>query len=74
MIKVGDLFRLDSVNGKTYQIEVVNVNMCRPPEMFYACDLKTDGEPSYYECEGDYYFCGDDILDKCIKIKEKIYT
>ncbi|MBQ2856479.1 MAG: hypothetical protein IJE78_05015 [Bacteroidaceae bacterium] len=64
----GDKFILNSVNGRTYELEVVNVNICRPPDMIYACNIRTEGEPSYYECEGDYYFCGDEVLYKCTKV------
>jgi len=67
LAKTGDKFEMDSINGHHYTIEIINVNECRPPEMIYACDIWMDNDPkaSYYLQEGNYYFCGDEILLKC---------
>jgi len=64
MAKVGDKFILHSENGMDYKIEIVNVNYCREPSMFYACDV-TDGNGITSD---DVIFCGDDLIAKCEKV------
>lgn len=65
--KEGDILYLNSVDGNTYKIEVVSVNSCRPPEMKYAIDVTNPAGNSYYTVYGDFYFCGQDFIDKCVK-------
>ena len=65
LVKKGDIFELDSVNGHHYTMEIINVNELRPPEMIYACDIWMDNnrDANYYNQTGDYYFCGiNDLL------------
>ena len=47
MAKNGDRFILHSENGLDYDIEVVNVNPYRPPDMQYAIDVFLNGESVY---------------------------
>ena len=72
-VSEGDKFELDSINGHHYTIEIVNVNQWRPPQMIYACDIWMDNDPkaSYFLENGDYYFCGDEILLQCKKVGEE---
>ena len=70
MINEGDKCILHSSNGMDYTIEIINVNYFRPPEMIYACDIIDGNGLGYYETYGDWYFCGDDFIDKCEKINE----
>lgn len=65
MYKVGDKFILHSQNGKDYDIEIVNINPCRPIEDVYGVDIYCEGE--YY---GDVYFCDEFFLDKCQLIQD----
>lgn len=67
MVHKGDKYTLRSSNGMNYKIEIINVNSCRPPDMIYACDIIDANGVSYYEAEGDWYFCDDDFLAKCDK-------
>ncbi len=60
MYKEGDKLVLHSVNGETYDIEIISINEFRPPEEKYGVDMYCKGE--YY---GDVYFCGEAFLDKC---------
>lgn len=52
-VKVGDRFILHSTNGLDYEIEVVNVNMYRPPDQIYAIDVWLNGQAIY----DDLVFC-----------------
>lgn len=70
MVNKGDKYVLHSSNGMDYKVEVVNVNYCRPPEVFYACELIDGNGVSYYEAKSDWYFCGDDFLEKCKKVNK----
>ena len=65
LAKVNDHFVLHSSNGLDYQVYIHNVNDYRPPEMLYACDIVDPEGTQYYEAAGDWYFCGQDFIDKC---------
>ena len=65
LAKVNDHFVLHSSNGLDYQVYIHNVNDYRPPEMLYACDIVDPEGKHYYEAAGDWYFCGQDFIDKC---------
>ena len=56
---------LHSSNGLDYRILVENINDCRPPEMIYAIDVIDPNGNSYYMTSGDWYFCGQEFIDKC---------
>jgi len=60
-VKVGDRFILHSTNGLDYDIEVVNVNMYRPPDMIYAIDMWHNGQ----EVNDDVIFVGDEFIGMC---------
>lgn len=64
MAKVGDKYILHSSNGMDYDIEIVNVNNMREPDMKYGADVY-DGNGVY---AGDVMFFGDDFLNKCEKV------
>lgn len=70
-IKVGDRLILNSSNGMTYKVIVENVNEFRPPEMKYAVDVIDENGNSYYNQQGDLFFCGDDFIEKCVFSDEK---
>ena len=70
MVNEGDKYTLHSINGMDYTVEIINVNYCRPPEMFYACDVIDGNGVSFYETQGDWFFCGDDLIDKCERTNE----
>lgn len=54
-IKVGNVFILDSEDGKQYEVVVINVNHFREPNMQYACDVYLDG----VHYGDDFIFVGD---------------
>ena len=58
-IKVGDVFILDSANGKQYEVVVVNVNPYRELNMQYACDV---------------YLNGINIGDDCVFVGDKFFN
>ena len=58
--KIGDKLILHSMDGKDYEIEIVNINEYRPPEQKYGVDMYCNGV--YY---GDIYFCDEEFLNKC---------
>ena len=58
---------LDSENGMRYTVEVISVNDFREPSMKYAIDLVDCNGVRYSDCYGDYYFVGQDFIDKCYK-------
>ena len=58
-IKVGDKFILHSTDGNDYDIKVINVNLCREPDMKYALDVRFNGEP----ISNDVFFKGDDFFE-----------
>ena len=60
-VEVGDRFILHSMNGLDYDIEVVNVNMCRPPDQIYAIDMWLNDQAVY----NDVVFVGDEFIEKC---------
>ena len=65
-VKVGDKYIFHSVNGKNYNIKIINISDYRPPDMKYAIDISSD-ENDYYSNAG-VLFCDDDFLtNKCIK-------
>ena len=64
-IKPGDRYVLHSENGGDYQIKVCNVNHFRESDMIYALDMTDPNGVDYYESEGDWFFCGDDFMQKC---------
>lgn len=66
-VKEDDILYLDSENGLTYQIEVVNINDYREPSMKYAIDLIDCNGVRYSEYYGDITFVGQDFIDKCRK-------
>lgn len=66
MINIGDKYILHSENGHDYDIEVVNINYFRPPDMTYACDVYDDN--GIYA--GDVMFFGEEFFDKCEKVSE----
>lgn len=54
-IKVGNVFILDSEDGKQYEVVIININNYRDPRTKYACDVYLDGV-----CiNDDYIFTGD---------------
>lgn len=59
----GDKLILHSKDGHDYDVYIVNVNECRPPEMWYALDIYNDQK----QCctSDDYFFCGEDWLAQC---------
>lgn len=66
-VKEDDILWLDSENGLTYRVEIININNWREPSMKYAVDLMDCNGVRYTEAYGDYYFCGQDFIDKCRK-------
>ncbi len=60
-IKIGDRYILHSKNGFDYDIEVVNVNINRPPNEIYAIDMWL-GDICISD---DVIFVGEDFLDIC---------
>lgn len=60
-VKVGDRFILHSKNGLNYDIDVVNVNMCRPSNEIYAIDMWLNGQEVY----DDVVFVGDEFIGMC---------
>lgn len=64
-VKVGDRFILHSKNGLDYEIEIVNVNMNRPPDQIYAIDMWFNGQEVY----DDVVFVGDEFIGMCKVVK-----
>lgn len=64
-VKVGDRFILHSKNGLDYDIEVVNVNMYRPPDQIYAIDIWL--KPYGQSVNKDVIFVGDEFIGMCEK-------
>ena len=64
MAKVRDKFILHSSNGMDYNIEVINVNNFREPDMKYGVEVY-DGNGIY---AGDVMFVGESFLRKCEKV------
>ncbi len=64
-VKVGDRFILHSTNGLDYEIEIVNVNMYRPPDQIYAIDMWLNGQEVY----DDVIFVGDEFIGMCEAVK-----
>lgn len=62
----GDKLLLHSQNGHDYKIIIVNVNPYREPGTEYAVNTINDQGVSYYSVYGDWLFCGEELLDKCI--------
>lgn len=60
-VEVGDKFILHSKNGLDYEIEIVNVNMNRPPDQIYAIDMWFNGQEVY----DDVVFVGDEFIGMC---------
>lgn len=61
-IKAGDKYILHSKNGFDYDIEVVNVNINRPPNEIYAIDMWLG---DICISDPDIIFVGEDFLDIC---------
>lgn len=57
-IKNGDKFKFNSDNGHVYDIEIININDYREPDMKYGCDIY-DEKGTY---AGDVIFIGDDFF------------
>lgn len=72
-VKVGDELILHSSNGKDYPVKIININEYRPPETKYAVDIYSEGT-WYSDTMNDYYFCGDDLIEKCEIKKESVVT
>lgn len=66
-INEGDVLYLDSENGFTYKVEVININDFREPSMKYAIDLIDCNGVRYSNIYGDVMFVGQDFIDKCRK-------
>lgn len=64
-IKKNDNLFFDSENGLTYKINIISINNFRPPNMKYAIDFIDPNGISDFETYGNYYFCGQDFIDKC---------
>lgn len=64
-VKKNDKLIFNSENGLKYDIEIININDFRPPEMKYAINLIDPDGNSYYSAYNDYYFCGEDFIQKC---------
>ena len=64
MYNINDELRLNSINGMTYKIVIVNINEFRPPEAKYGIDM-WDGNGIY---AGDVQFVGESFLNICEKI------
>ena len=64
MAKVGDKYILHSRNGMDYNIEIINVNEFREPDMKYGADVY-DGNGVY---AGDVMFFSDSFLSQCEKV------
>ena len=70
-VKIGDELIFHSSNGEDYRIKIININEYRPPETKYAVDICNEiGKTWYSDTVGDYYFCGDDFIEKCEMKKE----
>ena len=70
-VKVGDELILHSSNGKDYPVKIININEYRPPETKYAVDIYSEGT-WYSDAMNDYYFCGDDLIEKWEMKKESV--
>lgn len=66
-VSKGDILELHSENGLIYKVEILNINEYRPPEVKYACDIIDPYGNSYFSTYKDYYFCGDDFIQKLKK-------
>lgn len=66
-VKEDDVLFLDSENGLTYKVEVININDYREPSMKYVIDLIDCNGVRYSEAYGDVAFVGQDFIDKCRK-------
>ena len=64
MARIGDKYILHSSNGMDYDIEVINVNDYREPDMKYGVDIFD--ENGIYA--GDVTFVGEAFLSKCEKV------
>ena len=64
-VKIGDKFILHSKNGLDYDIDVVNVNMNRPPNEVYAIDMWFNGQA----VNDDVIFVGDEFIGMCEAVK-----
>ena len=58
--KEGDRLILHSIDGNDYEIEIVNVNPYRPPDMIYAIDISINGHPQ----NDDVIFVPEEVLDE----------
>lgn len=67
-IEVGDTFRLNSSNGHTYVMQVVNINEFRDPANRYALDVFDETAKAW---SPDLHFCDSAFLAKCKKISRK---
>ena len=65
--KEGDRLILNSVDGNNYEIEIVNVNPYRPPDMMYAVDLYIDDRQQ----NDDVIFVPEEVLDEFKKAEEE---
>jgi len=65
--KEGDKLILHSVDGNDYEIEIVNVNPYRPPDMIYAVDIYIDGHLQ----NDDFVFVPEEVLDEFEKVGEE---
>ena len=64
MISIGDKYIFHSENVHDYDVNVVNINDFRPPEMKYGCDVYDDNG-TY---AGDVMFFGEEFFSKCEKV------
>lgn len=64
-VEVGDKFILHSKNGLDYEIEIVNVNINRPPDQIYAIDMWLNDQEVY----DDVVFVGDEFIGMCEAVK-----
>lgn len=67
-VNVGDKYIFHSKNGMDYNIDIVNINDFRPDNEKYGADVY-DRNGNY---AGDVMFFGDDFLQKCEKIINKL--
>lgn len=58
--KEGDRLILHSIDGCDYEIEIVNVNPYRPPDMIYAIDVFINGQSQ----NDDVIFVPEEVLDE----------
>ena len=70
-IHKGDILYFDSDDGSTFTVKIISINDFRPPESKYAVDVINSYGTSYYDFYDDYYFCGQDFIDKCYKTKKE---